>query len=80
MHIVLPDFANSFKPIFHFQNIYISGTSYFPILGSITKLSPLEAWVVHQRRDLVNNEEIYVPVLSGEEMPKGDEILESFES
>jgi adenylate kinase len=74
------DFANSFKTIFHFQNIYVSGTSYFPILGSITKRSPYEPWVAHQRRDRVNNEgEVYVPVLSCEEKPEGEVIMRTFE-
>jgi adenylate kinase len=74
-------FANSFQPIWHFQNIYVSGTSYFPILGSMTKLSPLGPWVAHQRRDLANNEgEVYVPVLAGEDRPPGDVILECFAS
>jgi adenylate kinase len=73
------DFADTFKTIWHFQNIYVSGTSYFPILGSMTKLSPLAPWVVHQRRDLANNAgEVYIPMLANEEMPKGDEILETF--
>jgi adenylate kinase len=73
------DFADSFKTIWHFQNLYVSGTSYFPILGSMTKSSPLAAWVAHQRRDLANNDgEVYIPVLAGEEMPKGDVILENF--
>lgn len=74
------EFAESFKPIYHFQNIYVSGTSYFPILGSITKLHPTEQWVAHQRRDLTNGEELYVPVLAGEEMPQGADILNCFES
>lgn len=74
------DFENSFETIWHFQNIYVAGTSYFPILGSIFKPSPLGMWIAHQRRDLVNNEgEIYVPILAGEIKPKGDEILEAFE-
>lgn len=74
------DFANSFKSIFHFQNIYVSGTSYFPILGSMTKLSPRSPWVAHQRRDLRNDEgEVYVPVLSSELMPEGEAILDSFD-
>jgi len=74
------DFANSFKTIYHFQNIYVSGTSYFPILGSMTKLSPLAPWVAHQRRDLANDGgEIYLPVLASEYMPEGEAILESFE-
>jgi adenylate kinase len=74
------DFENTFKTIWHFQNLYVSGTSYFPILGSMTKSSPLAAWVAHQRRDLANNEgEVYIPVLAGEEMPKGDVVLENFE-
>jgi len=75
------DFANSFKTIYHFQNIYVSGTSYFPILGSMTKLSPLAPWVAHQRRDLADDGgEIYIPVLASEYKPQGDVILESFES
>ena len=75
------DFANSFQTIYHFQNIYVSGTSYFPILGSMTKLTPRSAWVAHQRRDLMGNEqgEIYVPVLSCETKPDGEVILESFD-
>ncbi len=73
------EFAASFQPIFHFQNIYVSGTSYFPILGAITKLRPLEQWVAHQRRDRVDGGEIYVPVLASEDIPTGDVILETFE-
>ena len=74
------DFADSFKTIWHFQNIYVSGTSYFPILGSMTKLSPMGPWVAHQRRDLVDDGgEVYVPMLASEEIPRGDEILETFE-
>jgi adenylate kinase len=74
------DFANTFKTIWHFQNIYVSGTSYFPILGSMTKLSPLGPWIAHQRRDLANNGgELYIPVLASEEKPSGEEILETFE-
>jgi adenylate kinase len=75
------DFANSFKPVWHFQNIYVSGTSYFPILGSIFKPGPRDMWIAHQRRDLANSEgEVYVPILAGEETPWSDEILEAFES
>jgi adenylate kinase len=56
------DFANSFETIYHFQNIYTTGTSYFPILGAITKLHPEEQWIAHQRRDFSDNAgEIYVP-------------------
>lgn len=74
------NFANSFQTIYHFQNIYVSGTSYFPILGSMTKLSPQAPWVAHQRRDLMNEEgEIYVPILSCEEKPDGEAILEAFD-
>jgi adenylate kinase len=73
------EFADSFKTIWHFQNIYVSGTSYFPILGSMSKLSPLGPWVAHQRRDLRNNEgELYVPVLAGEDRPSGQAVLETF--
>jgi len=75
------DFANSFETVYHFQNIYVSGTSYFPILGAITKLRPSEPWVAHQRRDFADNEgEIYVPVLAGESPPEGQAILSAFES
>jgi len=78
------DFANSFQPIFHFQNIYYSGTSYFPILGALCKLSPLEPWVAFQRRDFVKASggddvsEMYVPCLSSETKPEGEDILKSF--
>lgn len=75
------EFADSFKTIFHFSNLYMSGTSYFPILGSMTKLRPSEPWVVHQRRERLNGEgEIYVPVVSSEEKPNSDAIKRSFES
>eukprot|EP00566_Odontella_aurita_P010205 CAMPEP_0113551534 /NCGR_PEP_ID=MMETSP0015_2-20120614/14576_1 /TAXON_ID=2838 /ORGANISM="Odontella" /LENGTH=430 /DNA_ID=CAMNT_0000452433 /DNA_START=347 /DNA_END=1639 /DNA_ORIENTATION=- /assembly_acc=CAM_ASM_000160 len=73
------DFADSFKPIFHFSNTYVSGTSYFPILGSLCKMNPSALWVAHQRRDLVQGGEVYVPVLSTEEPPTGDLIMSSFE-
>jgi adenylate kinase len=74
------DFADSFKTIWHFRNIYVSGTSYFPILGSMSKLSPRGPWVAHQRRDLANaSGELYVPVLAGEETISGGDILEAFE-
>ncbi|KAL3904748.1 MAG: hypothetical protein SGILL_009948, partial [Bacillariaceae sp.] len=75
------DFADSFKPIWHFQNIYVSGTSYFPILGSIFKPGARGMWIAHQRRDLAGNDgEVYVPILAGEVMPQGEEILEAFET
>jgi Domain of unknown function (DUF1995) len=74
------DFASSFQTVYHFQNIYVSGTSYFPILGSIAKLHPEEPWIAHQRRDFANDGgEIYLPVLASETMPEGDVILSSFE-
>ncbi len=74
------NFANSFQTIYHFQNIYVSGTSYFPILGSMTKLTPLGPWVAHQRRDLMEEEgEIYVPVLASEEKPDGEAVLNAFD-
>ena len=75
------EFADSFKTIFHFQNIYVSGTSYFPILGAITKPGPEQPWVAHQRRDRLNNKgEVYIPVLSTEEQPDGEVIMSTFES
>lgn len=75
------EFAESFLPIFHFQNIYVSGTSYFPILGSMTKLAPRDPWIAHQRRDLVNDGgEVYVPILACEERPDGEAVLAAFQS
>mmetsp|Transcript_8370 Transcript_8370/g.12595 ORF Transcript_8370/g.12595 Transcript_8370/m.12595 type:complete len:539 (+) Transcript_8370:58-1674(+) len=74
------DFAESFQTIFHFQNIYVSGTSYFPILGATTKTSFDQAWISYQRRDRLNNEgEVYVPILSSEDEPDGEVILKEFE-
>lgn len=74
------EFADSFQTIWQFQNIYVSGTSYFPILGSMTKLSPQGPWVAHQRRDLANDGgELYVPVLASEEKLSGGEVLEAFD-
>ena len=73
------EFAESFQTIFHFQNIYVSGTSYFPILGSMTKLKPSEQWVAHQRRDRVEGGEVYIPVLSSEDMPTGEVMLSNFD-
>eukprot|EP00978_Attheya_sp_CCMP212_P006569 scaffold15258_cov49-Attheya_sp.AAC.5 len=73
------DFAASFQTIFHFQNIYYSGTSYFPILGAITKFGPKLQWVAHQRRDRINNDgEVYVPALASESQPDGELIMEAF--
>mmetsp|Transcript_27964 Transcript_27964/g.32042 ORF Transcript_27964/g.32042 Transcript_27964/m.32042 type:complete len:564 (-) Transcript_27964:192-1883(-) len=74
------DFANSFDTIYHFQNIYISGTSYFPILGAITKTRYDMPWIAYQRRDkLEEDSEVYVPVLSSEQQPDGEIILSAFE-
>jgi adenylate kinase len=61
------DFANSFETVFQFSNIYVSGTSYFPILGSMTKLHPTAPWVAHQRRDLTDGTEMYIPILLAED-------------
>lgn len=70
------DFANSFETIFQFQNIYFSGTSYFPILGSVVKLGPYEPWVAHQRRDLVDDGgEVYLPIYSSETVPESEVIM-----
>ena len=73
------DFANSFETIYNFQNIYVSGTSYFPILGSVCKFGPDQPWVAHQRRDLADGGEVYIPMISGEVQPDGELILETFE-
>lgn len=73
------DFANSFETIYQFQNIYFSGTSYFPILGSVVKLGPLEPWVAHQRRDLLNDDgEVYLPVYSSESVPENEVLMSTF--
>ena len=75
------DFENSFDTIFQFQNIYFSGTSYFPILGSIVKLSPAQQWVAHQRRDLANDGgEVYVPVYASETKPDGEVLTDLMKS
>jgi adenylate kinase len=75
------DFCNSFQSIFHMECLYMSGTSYFPIVGALTKLSPSSPWVAYQRRDLLNNEgEVYIPVLCAELRPSSDMILSCFES
>jgi adenylate kinase len=74
------EFAESFKTIFHFSNLYVSGTSYFPILGSMTKLSPKDPWVAHQRREMLNGDgEMYVPMVSSEDKPDSDMMKLCFE-
>ena len=72
------DFTSSFKDIFQFQNSYMSGTSYFPILGSVVKLGPLEPWVAHQRRDLVSGGEVYLPIYSSETKPESEVLMKCF--
>jgi len=72
------DFTNSFKDVFQFQNSYMSGTSYFPILGSVVKLGPLEPWVAHQRRDLVSGGEVYLPIYSSETKPESEVLMKCF--
>jgi adenylate kinase len=68
------DFANSFETIYQFKSIYVSGTSYFPILGATIKLSPSEPWVAHQRRDLADGKgEVNIPILSSEMIPSGED-------
>jgi adenylate kinase len=74
------EFAESFATIFHFSNLYVSGTSYFPILGALTRFKPSEPWVAHQRRDRVDEGEVYVPVVASEERPPGEVILRCFEN
>lgn len=73
------DFAESFKPIFHFQCLYVSGTSYFPILGALSKSGPDEPYVAYQRRDKVDGGEVYLPCFSSESKPSGEEIMPTFE-
>lgn len=75
------DFANSFETIYQFQNTYMSGGSYFPILGSVVKLGPTEPWVAHQRRDLVNEGgEVYLPVYSSETQPESEVLMATLEN
>jgi adenylate kinase len=71
------DFINSFETIFQFQNMYRSGTSYFPILGSVVKLGPVEPWVAHQRMDLAGDVEgeVYLPVYSSETQPESEVLM-----
>ncbi|KAL3794807.1 hypothetical protein ACHAW5_005228 [Stephanodiscus triporus] len=70
------DFVNSFETIYQFQNMYRSGTSYFPILGSVVKFGPLEPWVAHQRRDLVGDGgEVYLPVFASETQPDSEVLM-----
>lgn len=74
------EFEQSFETTFQFANTYISGTSYFPILGATTKLHPTEPWITYQRRDFSDGKgEIYVPVLAGETPPSGESILEALD-
>jgi len=74
------DFDDSFKSIYHFRNLYASGTSYFPILGAVNKFGPTHPWVVSQRRDRVNDGgEVYVPILSTEEEPDSEMMMKAFE-
>jgi len=74
------DFANSFETVYHFQNLYVSGTSYFPILGTMTKPHPTSPWVAHQRRDYADGGgEIYLPMISSETRPEGEAIMETFD-
>jgi adenylate kinase len=73
------DFAQSFQTAYHFQNTYVSGTSYFPILGATTKLHPSLPWVSYQRRDYADGGEIYIPVLAKETMPTGEDIMAALE-
>lgn len=77
------EFADSFKDIFCFRNIYVSGTSYFPILGGVSKFGPTKPWIAYQRRDVKTSSEdtseIYIPMLSSEEEPSGDMIIDAFD-
>lgn len=75
------DFANSFKTVYHFQCTYVTGTSYFPILGALNKPGYDETWISYQRRDRANNDgEIYVPMLSTEGPPDGQMMLDTFDN
>ena len=43
------------------------------------KFGPDQPWVAHQRRDLADGGEVYIPMISGEVQPDGELILETFE-
>lgn len=74
------DFAESFSSIYHFTNTYVTGTSYFPILGAIAKFGPMQSWIAYQRRDRIDGKgEVYFPILSTEEEPSGAMMKDAFE-
>jgi len=71
-------FEQSFSTIYQFQCTYVSGTSYFPILGALAKFGPTEPWISYQRRDRVNNGgEVYIPVVMDEEIPDNEIIMKA---
>jgi len=71
-------FEQSFSTIYQFQCTYVSGTSYFPILGALAKFGPTEPWISYQRRDRVNNGgEVYIPVVMDEEIPDSEIIMKA---
>ena len=73
-------FQNSFETIYHFQCTYVSGTSYFPILGALGRFGADQPWVAYQRRDRVNNGgEVYIPVICDEQRPDGEAIMKSMD-
>lgn len=70
------EFADSFETIHQFQLVYTSGTSYFPILGSVVKLGPDEPWIAHRRRDVVNKGgEVYLPMYASETEPTSEVLM-----
>ena len=74
-------FQKSFEPIFHFQCNYVSGTSYFPILGATCRFGASEPWIVYQRRDRANDGgEVYLPILSDEVLPDSEMIMKVMKS
>lgn len=69
-------FEKSFHTIYHFQCTYVSGTSYFPILGALGRFGPDQPWVAYERKDRINNGgEVYIPIVCDEERPDSETIM-----
>jgi adenylate kinase len=75
------NFAQSFDTVYYFRNTYMSGTSYFPILGATTKLHPSQPWISYQRRDYADNKgEVYVPIFASEVPPTSEQLMEAIQN
>ena len=48
------------------------------IFPTFQSCSPMEPWVAHQRRDLLNDGgEVYLPVYSSEDMPDNENLMKT---